>query len=356
MTYFILAASALLAVLFVAGIISAIYARNRSDRGRVYLPGLFAWIGGICGGLFLVPTLIVLLGTDESPWLSFAFLCFSMLGGSLSLAHLNCRITYDEESFTHKNFLGIKRTYAYTEITGIREKNHEDILYLGRRRAMIDEFSVGGTEFLLMAKKRYRALNGGRAIPEVKSKRKDVFNGHVDDAGGLIFVYILIGGLFAGFLGFMVTYVYFMPPTAETCERMEMVFDYWDGNDSSLALHPGEGTLCRLRDLDGSVDPEPIKAICDGQTPVTVYVDLIKPDDGEPFYDVRALAVDGQYLFSFEDARRIHRKEGLPLVLIAAGFAVLWAVFVFFSIRVGRNPERYSKRVIRLFFKDGYVH
>ena len=67
MTYFILAASAILAGIFVAGIVSAIREKGRSDKGRVYLPGFFAWIGGICGGLFLIPTLIVLLTTDESP-------------------------------------------------------------------------------------------------------------------------------------------------------------------------------------------------------------------------------------------------------------------------------------------------
>ena len=58
MTYFILAASAILAIIFIAGIISAIREKGRSDKGRVYLPGTFAWIGGICGGAFLIPALI----------------------------------------------------------------------------------------------------------------------------------------------------------------------------------------------------------------------------------------------------------------------------------------------------------
>ncbi len=355
MTYAILTASALLLILYAVSFIDGLLDRKKSDKGRVYLPVLFSGIGGLCGTVFLIPVVITTL-TNEPLWTPLAFLAFSLLGGVLSIAHLNCRIFYDEEGFTHKNFLGIKRTYAYTEITGIRENNHEDILYLGRRRAMIDEFSVGRLDFLLMAKKRYRTLNGGQAIPEVKRKRKDLFNGHVDDAGGLIFVYVLIGVIFAGFLGFIVAYVYFMPPTAEKCEQVEVVFDRWDGNDTTLFLHPEEGMDCRIRDLDGSVDLEPIKAICDGQTSVMVYVDLVKPDDEEPFYAVKALAAGDNYLFSFEDAQRLHQKGGLPLVLFAVGLTLLWAVFVFFSIRVGRNPDRYSKKVIRLFFKDGYVH
>ena len=225
MTYFILAASAILAIIFIAGIISAIREKGRSDKGRVYLPGTFAWIGGICGGLFLIPTLIVLLTTDESPWLSFCFLCFSMLGGSLSLAHLNCRITFDQESFTHKNFLGIKRTYTYDQITGLKEGTHEDIFYMGRHFAMLDEYSVGAMEFEIMAKKRYQALNGGKPIPRVKPRMPDIFNGHVDGGAGLIVVYIGVTLLFLGLLGWLVADVYILPPSPEEDERMEVVFD-----------------------------------------------------------------------------------------------------------------------------------
>ena len=36
-------------------------------------------------------------------------------------------------------------------------------------------------------------------------------------------------------------------------------------------------------------------------------------------------------------------------------FALIWGVYVFFSVKVGQNPKKYSKRVIGLFFKDGYV-
>ena len=213
MTYFILAASAILAIIFIASIISAIRERGRSDKGRVYLPGFFAWIGGICGGAFLVPTLIVLLTTDESPWLSFIFLCISMLGGTLSLAHLNCRITFDQESFTHKNFLGIKHTYTYDQITGLKEGTHEDIFYMGRHFAMIDEYSVGAMDFEIMAKKRYQALSGGKPIPRVKPKLPDVFNGHVEGGAGLIVVYIGVTLLFLALLGWLVADVYLMVNT-----------------------------------------------------------------------------------------------------------------------------------------------
>ena len=361
MIYAILAVSVLLAILFVAGMISALTERGRSDKGRVYLPGFFAWIGGICGGLFLIPTLIVLLATDESVWLSFAFLCFSMLGGTLSLAHLNCRITYDKEGFTHKNLLGIKRTYTYDQITGLKEGNHEDILYMGRRFAMLDEYAVGAMEFEIMVKKRYAALNGGRPIPRVKPKMPDVFNGHVTDGGALIVVYAVMMLLILGFLAFVVCYVYFMPPTAEKCERREVVFLSGTEKKDSLVLTADpvgeEGiTGFKIRFPDETLDASAIFEICDSKTPVTVYADYVNPDDEEPYYVVHALSVGDTDLFTFADSQRLHQNEYWPLIPFIGLFAVLWGVYCALSVKVGRNPDRYSRRVIRLFFKDGYVH
>ena len=358
MTYFILAASALLAIIFIAGIVSAIREKGRSDKGRVYLPGAFAWIGGICGGAFLIPTLIILLTTDESPWLSFAFLCFSMLGGSLSLAHLNCRITFDQESFTHKNFLGIKRTYTYDQITGLKEGTHEDIFYMGRHFAMIDEYSVGAMEFEIMAKKRYQALSGGKPIPSVKPKLPDVFNGHVEGGAGLIVVYIGISLLFLALLGWLVADVYLIPPSPEEDERMEVVFDRAAVRGDYLYLYPADESMesFQIRHLDGSVDTEPIKAVCDGTTTVTVYADRTKPKNGDPDDLVEAVMVGDTVLFSFEDNQRLRQNEYWLLIPFIGGLILLWWVYIFFSIRVGRNPERYSKKVIRLFFKDGSVH
>ena len=358
MTYFILTASAILAIIFIAGIVSAIRERSRSDKGRVYLPGTFAWIGGICGGAFLIPTLIILLTTDESPWLSFIFLCISLLGGSLSLAHLNCRITYDQESFTHKNFLGIKRTYTYDQITGLKEGTHEDIFYMGRRFAMIDEYSVGAMEFEIMAKKRYQALSGGKPIPSVKPKLPDVFNGHVEGGAGLIVVYIGVTLLFLALLGWFVADVYLIPPSPEEDERMEVVFDRAAVRGDYLYLYPADESMesFQIRHLDGSVELDPIKAVCDGTTTVTVYADHTKPKNGDAYYLVEAVMVGDTVLFSFEDNQRLRQNEYWLLIPFIGGFILLWCVYIFFSIRVGRNPERYSKKVIRFFFKDGYVH
>ncbi|MBQ9151351.1 MAG: hypothetical protein IJX72_03800, partial [Clostridia bacterium] len=309
MKYIIMIVGALIALLMIADFISALRERKRSDRGRVYLPGVFAVIGGVCGGFFLIPTFITLFG-DESVWLSFGFLCFSALGGVLSLAHLNCRITYDENGFTHKNIFGIKRTYTYDEITGLKEGNHEDLIYMGHHFAVIDEFAMGCTEFLLMAKKRYHVLSGGKMIPRIK-KKKDIFNGHVTDGGGLIVVYILVGVLALGLLGFVTAYVYFIPPTNENTELRETVFTACEREGDTLILISNEdwsdvAMEYRVRFVDDGVDVEKIQAVCDGKTTATVYVDTVTPKNEKPYFAIKAMRVRDTDILTFAESQRLH--------------------------------------------------
>ncbi len=359
MTYAILAACALLAVLFIVDVLVAINDRRRSDRGRVYLPSIFAFIGAFCGGFFIAFTVWAAL-SEESPWIALCFLGAVLLCGVLSMTHLNCRVTYDDECFTSKNFWGFKRTFSYTDITGIRERPSlsDSLLYVGRRRVVVETLAVGGIEFERHLRKRYRSLNGGRTIPVIKPKHGDPFNGHVEGGAGIIFAYCLMGVICVGMLTAGVIITWFAPPTPEKSIVTEAVFEGVDEQGNTLYLRSADGLKHELRDMDEGIDREAVKALCDGQTVVTVYGSKqYEPDDGEePFCVIYALAVGDTYLVDFEDAARLHVRGYWPLVAFSAAFTLIWGVFVFFSLRVGRNPERYSKRVIHLFFKKGTVH
>ena len=359
MIYAIFAACVLLAVLFIVDVIVAINDRRRSDRGRVYLPSIFAFIGAICGGFFIAFTVWAAL-SEESPWVALCFLGFVLLCSVVSMAHLNCRVTYDDDSFTAKNFLGFKRTFAYTDVTGIRERPslEETLLYLGRRRVVVETMAVGGMQFEWHLRKRYRSLNGGRAIPVIKPKHGDPFNGHVEGGASLIIAYVLVGVICLGMLTAGVVITWFTPPTPEKSVVTEVVFERAHEQGNTLYLRPADGLKHELRDMDEGIDREAIKALCDGQTVVTVYGSgKYEPGDGEePFCVIYALAVNNTYLVDFEDAARLHVRGYWPIVALFASFTLIWGVFVFFSFRVGRNPERYSKKMIHLFFKKGTVH
>ena len=63
----------------------------------------------------------------------------------------------------------------------------------------------------------------------------------------------------------------------------------------------------------------------------------------------------GNLYFSLDTYNENQKKYGysfLPYLFIAFIFS---ALFFAFSVVVGRNPKKYSKRIQRFFFKDGYL-
>ena len=52
---------------------------------------------------------------------------------------------------------------------------HEKYLYVGERRIMIDEFAVGGSDFISYVRKRYREIHKGEALPKFNNYKTDIF-------------------------------------------------------------------------------------------------------------------------------------------------------------------------------------
>ena len=121
----------------IVGAIISVLKKSKPKESKndsvVYLNKFLPIIGVICSAFFLVPAFIALY-SDESIWIPICFLIFVLLGVTLIIAYFNCRIYYNEEEFTVKYFIGIKRTFTYDQITGIRKEMHEDYLYMGKHR------------------------------------------------------------------------------------------------------------------------------------------------------------------------------------------------------------------------------
>ena len=354
MAYVIRALGFLLIPVIVSGVITVLRQPKKAKKGKVYLPALLAIIGIIgCTG-FLIPTLITAF-TEETPWISLGFLAFSLLGASLIVAVVNCRVSYDQDGFVAKNFWGIKRKYTYDQVTAIKEGMHEDYLYVGKRRIMIDEFAIGGAEFIGFVSKKYRATHGGRNLPVVRKTKGDIFNGNVEDVFGFMFAYISVGVLCVVFLIFIIWSVYFQQYTAENTIMQQVTFNSYTVQKQNIVLDAGADLPYKVNTGGRDFDADKIKALCDGKTAYTVYVKEITPDDSQDYYMIKAIMQGEEYELSFEQTNAQHVQENRVLIIFPVAFAVLWGIYVFLSIRVGRNPQKYSKRVIRLFFRDGYV-
>ena len=126
MEYVIIGLSFFLIPIIMSGIVAFLRQPKKREKGKVCLPKSLVIIGLIASLVFLIPAFIIAF-SDEPIWESIFFFAFSLLGITLIIAFINCRISYDEDGFVVKSFFGIKRHFTYGQITGIKEDLHEHI-------------------------------------------------------------------------------------------------------------------------------------------------------------------------------------------------------------------------------------
>ena len=353
MKYIVRALTYALIPVIVGGVLALLRQPKKAEEGKVRHPLFTGILGLVCATLFLIPTLITAF-SDESIWIPLIFFAFSSLGLFLFFIYLNCRITYDDNGFTVKNLFGVKKSYTYDEITNLREDMSEDVLFVGGRKISVERISVGGFEFIAFAKKKYKQLHSGQGIPKAKRSKLDLFNGNIRDAESFLLVYVILGILVIVCLIFAL-YFTFTTYSPENTVKQEVLFSSFADEGDEIVLTSKDGEIYKIRFFDDAFDASAIEKICNGKTTMTVYVEEISPDDEEPYFFVYAIARHNNYLLSFDQTNAWNRKEYAPLIPITVVLLLLFASAIVGSVIVGRNPKKYKKWVVRLFFKDSHV-
>ena len=353
MKYVVRALTYALIPVIVGGVLAVLRQPKKAEEGKVRHSLFMGILGLVCATLFLIPTLITAF-SDESIWIPLIFFAFSSLGPFLFFIYLNCRITYDDNGFTVKNLFGVKKSYTYDEITSLREDMSEDVLFVGERKISVERITVGGFAFIAFAKKKYRQLHSGQAIPKAKRSKLDLFNGNIRDAESFLLVYVILGILVIVCL-ILALYFTFTTYSPENTVKQQVLFSSFADVGDEIVLTSKDGEIYKIRFFDDAFDASAIEQICNGKTTTTVYVEAISPDDEEPYFFVYAIEHHSNYLLSFEQTNAWHRKEYAPLIPITVVLLLLFASAIVGSIIVGRNPRKYKKWIVRLFFKDSYV-
>ncbi len=353
MKYIVRALTYALIPVIVGGVLALLRQPKKAEEGKVRHPLFIGILGLVCATLFLIPTLITAF-SDESIWIPLIFFAFSSLGLFLFFIYLNCRITYDDNGFTVKNLFGVKKSYTYDEITNLREDMSEDVLFVGGRKISVERISVGGFEFIAFAKKKYKQLHSGQGIPKAKRSKLDLFNGNIYDAESFLLVYVILGILVIVCLIFAL-YFTFTTYSPENTVKQQVLFSSFADEGDEIVLTSKDEEIYKIRFFDDAFDASAIEQICNGKTTTTVYVEKISPDDEEPYFFVYAIARHNNYLLSFDQTNAWHRKEYAPLIPISVALLLLFASAIVGSVIVGRNPKKYKKWVVRLFFKDSSV-
>ena len=353
MRIFVYILTSLLITIIVNGMVRCIRQPNYVREGKVYLHKFFPIAGGILSTVFLIPAIIGIFA-NISMWVIVVSLLVASLSAALIVAYINCRITYDKTGFVTKNFFGIKRTYTYDQVTGIKNNTHETFIYMGERRVMVDEFMIGGLDFLHRVQRKYRDIHPGTSLPQITKSKYDLFSGNVREPARFLFLYSMFA--FLCMIALIASlYGTYLPGTTENTIKQSVCFTGCVVREDEMILFPEEGQIYKVRFIDDQFDPEAVRAICDGRKNVTAYSVEVTPRSQEDYYSVKAIMYDDDYVLTFEETNRLNRQEYDLLVLITVGACLFLVVYVLCAVIVGRNPERFSDRVINFFFKDECV-
>ena len=88
---------------------------------------------------------------------------------------------------------------------------------------------------------------------------------------------------------------------------------------------------------------------------MTTYADEYTTDDGVVYYSLAAILNGDTYILSVDEINSMHRQAVFPVMLIAIAMVIVWAALFVATIVVGRDPKKYGKKIVGLFFKEGYV-
>ena len=354
MRYFIGFVSLVVIYFLANGIFVMVRKRKDDETNLVVLPKFVLIVGVICSFFCLIPSIAILFTKDKTMlFFSAFFAAFSLLGVALIVAYINCRIIFNEDDFTYKNFFGIKRTIKYKDMTAFQGKNKDIKLFSGKYVIRVDEGAINNKRFVSHAKKQYRKHHNGEALPMLE--KKDIFNNHVENPGEFIFVFGMLAVFLLGFT--IVISCMSIPKKEADFTRKTVLVNEYEISEENLLLYDTAGNTYRVNEYASVMfNANEFLDILSSKPELNLLVRYNENGD-EPFYIVSSVEKDGtqQYL-SFDTWRKNEWKLTNFVISVFLIIDLLMFLFIWFTIYVGRNPHKFSDRVLHMFYKPGYIH
>ncbi len=327
------------------------YGSSTDEKQIVRLPETLLGAGVLCSVFF--GGLSYYAWKDKDMITCIGLMLFCMLSCTLIAAYFNCRITYDRESFTHKNFFGISRTYTYEQITGIYGDIKDVKMHVGEKKIRIDQMATGKSEFVAYAQFRYECIYGC-PIPQAENKL-DIFNGNLESPGEFIFVYSIVLLFFIG--AFVYIFIETLPMKPEDLTYETLDFTSYEFDDESIVLYAdGYEEYFRITPYEEIMtDADDFISKCADEEQFEIgYIYYGKADT--PFYSIETISdSNGKFYVTLESSNN-HLNEIHRILSIVFGFVIaLWVGFCALSAYVARNAHKFSPEFVHIFFQKGYV-
>ena len=140
-------------------------------------------------------------------------------------------------------------------------------------------------------------------------------------------------------------------------ESADVTFSRYEVRRGDLMLYTESSSAVRyevsvyLRQL---TDPNSFLDRCDSGAQFRVRYTVPKNGNTREVWSISGR--DGTAYLTIVEHRQYLRSNMLVLCRVSGSFALIMVFLLVMSIRVGRHPERYSRRFVYLFFKPGYIN
>ncbi len=347
----VLIISAILGLFFIYGFIYTVKQPSSYETGTVRLSKIPAFIGLVCGMLFLIPSVICAFEKDNDVYASIGFLAFALLAAVLVIAYINTRITYDDTSFTYRGFFGKESRYDYFEINSLDVNVQDVTIRVGKKKISVDFLSYNYADFLAKANKGYRRYHN-KGIPP-REKEKDIFRGNIRGTDELMLGYI-IGTVVIFAVCIFLCVLPFVEDDETTTDLRQTTFISYRYQDDALRFVATDGFEYELRYYDELTDIASVIKLCETGDSILVYCKEVNPKHGDNYYNIKSIKLGDEIILNFDETNRIQKNNNMFGIPFAIGFVIFWIITVIMTIIVGRNPTKY-KKLVPLFFKGQYI-
>ncbi|MCC8068277.1 MAG: hypothetical protein LIO71_00690 [Ruminococcus sp.] len=320
--------------------------KNRKKKqfkknGVVTISPIALIVGILCSILFLILTIGVYIG----------FGIFELLGISLIVAYFNCKIYYEPNQFTHKNFFGVKHTYKYSEITKIKYGTSDTIIYVGKKKISVDSMADS---------KDFLRLVNSKTNQSVKSVKEKLFNDNVYNAGefifayGIVLVYIIGCMIFINILGKPLKLDDLICLDTKITSYEEVIDDTGDTN-LNLTLEGYSANFVIYSYQDVMENFSQFESAISNGVEFNVYFDSAVEDFESTGSGIDMLTdTDGNTYVSLDtiNAREKHTLNMVNLLMLI--ILIFYIIYVAIAFYVMSHADRFP-RLIKLFVKEDYI-
>lgn len=353
-------------IILVIGCISASISRiknKNSNTSRMICDGKTAWIiiASIATVLLAMACYIEINTSEMAIFLLPTLMACIMIGGldAMIFSWLNGIIIYDRNGFQKGWMPFFKKYYDYSELTSyyIEEKKVTFFFHNGKQAVTVNyekkEYK-GFFEFVCVV---YERTCGIKLISGKYGPQRDLFNGNIKDPNPHIVIFVLLILIMCGcaVTAFYEAFNFYDETDAKYFETTLVYEAYTDDGD---LIFSAEGVDHELRwdnykYYDNGLVSDFLFGVKTGKT-YQIYGRYFPGGKYEsPFYRMYQIKdMEGKEYITFALSNQQHQNIWRIVSAVVSVFLFLLVLFFVGTIRVGRHPEKYSKRVRNIFFKE----